>query len=867
MFNKVFFYILFASVPFSFGQKFPNLSKLSTGQGVAGGLDPVWLVSQWYSINPPNPNSLTYSPALINNNCAPGAWVTPSSLPTPINNGNWITGTNTPCNNNTNDGYLYFRLPLDLPSDCNGNSILINGNYTLYLSGYVDNQITDVFVNGISQGITGGGYSPGGQLNMVIPGPWVIGVNHIDIQVYNYPNGGQGNPYGLLLVANYNASMNSDMDKDGISDLNDNCPCQPGAFPDGCCTTPSTPIGQSIQTFCNPATIADLIMSGSNIKWYQTNSDVNPLSTSTSLVNNSTYYASQTINGCESNKLPVQVNIFSKPTFNSISSVCSGTLLSPLPINSLEGIIGTWTPALNNTKTTTYTFTPSPTFCASNTTTMTITVNPTPITPIGNSIQTFCNPATIADLIISGSNIKWYQTNSDVNPLSTSTSLVNNSTYYASQTINGCESNKLPVQVNIFSKPTFNSISSVCSGTLLSPLPINSLEGIIGTWTPALNNTKTTTYTFTPSPTFCASNTTTMTITVNPTPTAYATPASETICSGKSSSINLTSDIVGTTFTWIEKPNGTSGGSAGVGSTIYQTLSTLTGGFEKYTITPQLNSCIGKTVDVIVTVVLNPVVSVTPSQTVGCVPVKVEFKNQTIGASTYQWYFGDGKTSNLFDPIHIYNEAGCYDVTLVASSSNGCVSKMVYPSLECFELAPIASLVADPTRISNQNPVSKLINNSINASSYSWDFNDGTPLSSESALTHTFPSDVITKYQVTLVAYNHLGCSDTAITIINIFEDLVYFIPNTFTPNEDSHNDTFKPVFVSGYDPYEFTMLIFDRWGEVLFESHDATVGWSGRYGKDNAIVKEGTYSWTIDFKISNTVLRKKIQGHVNLLK
>ena len=727
MFNKVFFYILFASVPFSFGQKFPNLSKLSTGQGVAGGLDPVWLVSQWYSINPPNPNSLTYSPALINNNCAPGAWVTPSSLPTPINNGNWITGTNTPCNNNTNDGYLYFRLPLDLPSDCNGNSILINGNYTLYLSGYVDNQITDVFVNGISQGITGGGYSPGGQLNMVIPGPWVIGVNHIDIQVYNYPNGGQGNPYGLLLVANYNASMNSDMDKDGISDLNDNCPCQPGAFPDGCCTTPSTPIGQSIQTFCNPATIADLIMSGSNIKWYQTNSDVNPLSTSTSLVNNSTYYASQTINGCESNKLPVQVNIFSKPTFNSISSVCSGTLLSPLPINSLEGIIGTWTPALNNTKTTTYTFTPSSTFCASNTTTMTITVNPTP--------------------------------------------------------------------------------------------------------------------------------------------TAYATPASETICSGKSSSINLTSDIVGTTFTWIEKPNGTSGGSAGVGSTIYQTLSTLTGGFEKYTITPQLNSCIGKTVDVIVTVVLNPVVSVTPSQTVGCVPVKVEFKNQTIGASTYQWYFGDGKTSNLFDPIHIYNEAGCYDVTLVASSSNGCVSKMVYPSLECFELAPIASLVADPTRISNQNPVSKLINNSINASSYSWDFNDGTPLSSETALTHTFPSDVITKYQVTLVAYNHLGCSDTAITIINIFEDLVYFIPNTFTPNEDSHNDTFKPVFVSGYDPYEFTMLIFDRWGEVLFESHDATVGWSGRYGKDNAIVKEGTYSWTIDFKISNTVLRKKIQGHVNLLK
>ena len=73
------------------GQNFPNPATLSTGQGVPGSIDPIWLVSQLYINNPPNPMGLVYTPALINNNCAPGAWVSPSALPPPINNGNWIT--------------------------------------------------------------------------------------------------------------------------------------------------------------------------------------------------------------------------------------------------------------------------------------------------------------------------------------------------------------------------------------------------------------------------------------------------------------------------------------------------------------------------------------------------------------------------------------------------------------------------------------------------------------------------------------------------------------------------------------------------------------------------------------------------------
>ena len=216
-------------------QSFPNPASLSTGQGLPNTIDPLWLASDWYATYPPNPMGLNYIPTLINNNCAPGNWVNPASLPAPVNNGNWITGSDGNCATNTTSGYRYFRLTLDLPSDCNGNSVAIAGTYVLDLIGYVDNTISDVFINGNSTGISGGGYAPGSQLNIHLAGPWVSGTNYVDILVYNFPNPpGGSNPYGLLMVADPTVSSTTDTDGDGVSDLYDLCPCQPGNNPLGC---------------------------------------------------------------------------------------------------------------------------------------------------------------------------------------------------------------------------------------------------------------------------------------------------------------------------------------------------------------------------------------------------------------------------------------------------------------------------------------------------------------------------------------------------------------------------------------------------------------------------------------------------------
>ena len=103
--------------------------------------------------------------------------------------------------------------------------------------------------------------------------------------------------------------------------------------------------------------------------------------------------------------------------------------------------------------------------------------------------------------------------------------------------------------------------------------------------------------------------------------------------------------------------------------------------------------------------------------------------------------------------------------------------------------------------------------------------------------------------------------------MIKIEEELVFYIPNAFTPDEDNLNLQFIPVFNSGYDPYDFTMYIFNRWGEIVFESHDASKGWSGLYGIDGQKCQDGLYIWKINFKETKTNKEKVATGNVMLIR
>jgi len=98
---------------------------------------------------------------------------------------------------------------------------------------------------------------------------------------------------------------------------------------------------------------------------------------------------------------------------------------------------------------------------------------------------------------------------------------------------------------------------------------------------------------------------------------------------------------------------------------------------------------------------------------------------------------------------------------------------------------------------------------------------------------------------------------------------LLFYIPNCFTPDDDEHNQFFQPIFTSGFDPSDYNLFIYNRWGEVVFESHDATVGWDGSYGgkREINVVQDGVYTWKIEFKTTDTDERKMVVGHVNVIR
>ncbi len=184
--------------------------------------------------------------------------------------------------------------------------------------------------------------------------------------------------------------------------------------------------------------------------------------TNTGVLNADTVFTVTVTNsttGCSATvTVTVPVTPLTVPTFTQVAAICSGDTLSPLPTTSDNGVAGTWSPALDNTATTTYTFTPTPvTGQCLGTTTMTITVNNAAATPTGDAVQTVTAPtagdATLEDIVVSPTTVVWYGSLGDAqtgtNPLAASTVLTNGATYYAVDESTACPSSPLAVTVNV----------------------------------------------------------------------------------------------------------------------------------------------------------------------------------------------------------------------------------------------------------------------------------------------------------------------------------------------------------------------------------------------------------------------------------
>ncbi|WP_165366229.1 HYR-like domain-containing protein [Brumimicrobium glaciale] len=272
-----------------------------------------------------------------------------------------------------------------------------------------------------------------------------------------------------------------------------------------------------------------------------------------------------------------------------------------------------------------------------------------------------------------------------------------------------------------------------------------------------------------------------------------------------------------------------------------------------------------------VEVIISPDISFTANRTIGCAPQEINLFSTSPGIGNQCVYTINGAeqfTGCNVNPI--FTEAGCFDVNLQVELTNGCTDDLTITDYICIDYYPIADFTVNPEELTNIYNNADFTNETIGATDYEWNFGDGD-FSNAINPTHEYSVDEISRkfiFDVELVATSNLGCKDTFNLDLPFFEELIYFIPNTFTPDGNQYNESFKPQFTSGFEPLEYKLQIYNRWGELIFESNNPAYGWDGSYGSSQTIyAPEGTYLYKIYYKKLRNDENSEIVGSLNLLR
>jgi gliding motility-associated-like protein len=710
-------------------------------------------------------------------------------------------------------------------------------------------------------------------------------------------------------------------------------------------------LNEDTLTICSGERVNLAIVANTNVtfNWYADQS-VNVVNETTSVVSSSlindslvnisnsvesvTYHVvgTSTSNGCSSPVIPITVYVNPVPSVFPIqdTTVCNGVTLSPISFNG--PVVGT-----NYNWSVSDTSIGVGTSLGVNSVPGFITVNPTSLT---KSVSFTVSPIFINDSISCVGETESFIL-----------SVLPSPDVYSLPDISVCNGIQVPQNILAGSVPgtIFNWSNSNTS------ISLNS--GGIGS-VPSFNATNITAVqqfsnvTVTPmiqqGSVQCFGVVENYTITVNPTP--FVQNSDVEICSGENTNLLLNSNIP-SSFTWVATPTSTVFNETSfpiqTSVLIDDTLSILTPTPQEvdYTVTPTSlpHGCVGP--DSVIKVKVNPLPSVSFNvlNTVFCDLQPINFQNNSVGSLNFDWSFGDGNTSFLFNPSNTYAVSGnysiklkgtnpltgcsdssvrsitisetpnsrfsysdsagcdklsvlftadsidltasylwdfgngstsqqkgvaghqytvpdCYDVKLTVTSKEGCESSTLDTSAICLYEQPIADFMADRILFSSlETPEVQFTNLSQFSTVYSWDFGDNQFAITENPI-HTY-SDGANVYQVKLISSNNIGCKDSVMKTIRVFQDIGIYVPNTFTPNRDEINQVFLPILTDGFVEETYHLTIFNKWGELVFETRELTEGWDGNDAKTE------TYIWKIAVDVKESSERKFFMGHVNLIR
>lgn len=456
--------------------------------------------------------------------------------------------------------------------------------------------------------------------------------------------------------------------------------------------------------------------------------------------------------------------------------------------------------------------------------------------------QTFCDTAsvTLSATISGATSFQWDQGVVDNVPF---IQLPGTSIMYTVSATNGFScSNTDSVVVDVYPLPMVEAgpDQEVCIGeqVLLSGFGAQSYtwdNGVVDSvwFTPSMG---TTTYTLVGVDSNGCTNTDQVDVTVNPLPIVDA-GSDQVECEGTPITLNGTGSP---NAVWSNGVINSVPFEQNVGTVVYTLYDTLATG------------CFASD-SVEVEILPNPIVDFEDAFI--CFGDSVVYSAQDI--YDYEWT-GGIQLNHYFTPL----QTSTYIVT--ATAINGCsqndtVLVTVYDN-------PIVDFNILDTALTTFNPVASFENLSSGANYYEWDFGDGSDISTEFEPTHEFPYQYAGTYDILLTGYSEEGCLDSVRKTVTVYLEQSVFVPNTFTPNGDEHNQFFKPI-LNGYDSYDYVLWIYNRWGEVIFESHDIDVGWDGTYSQHPFIVQDGIYTWKIEVGLLDSADKETFHGHVTVIR
>lgn len=331
----------------------------------------------------------------------------------------------------------------------------------------------------------------------------------------------------------------------------------------------------------------------------------------------------------------------------------------------------------------------------------------------------------------------------------------------------------------------------------------------------------------------------------------------DTICVNSTSEIYSVTNQPGVTYIWSAVGSIVNGQGT---DTVEVDWNSITPGFIPggIMVTPQANGCVGSSVSIDLFVL-----SVLP--TINQVGPFCEYDSIiTLDASPIGGTFtGPGILGNDFTPtnavgldtiIYTYTLSGCtFDTSTFITVFPKPILDSITPYNAFFELCELGSVTI-----------------TWEAQGFPVGYNEWTWSG------QTYIQDVLTQsigwdsagIQIVSVVHWANGCvSDPRSTTLNIIQcpETIYYIPNAFTPDGDELNQIWKPVITSGIDPYNFSLSIYNRWGEVIWESHDINGGWDGSY--NNKMCPEGVYFYIATCKDEKTAKKMIIHGHITLIR